>query len=154
MCAILDANAANEVFGDSRSPAGERFFDWLSGPRGQLVVGGKLLGELARNGSFREWLRVAISSARVRRYADGELAPHEAALARMEHRSDDSHVLALAAASGARLLYTNDQALIQDFKDQALMPGRGRVYTTAHSTAVTQTHKRLLGRRDLCRRRF
>ena len=42
MCAIVDANVAYEVFGRDRPPAGERFFDWLSSPRGQLVVGGKL----------------------------------------------------------------------------------------------------------------
>ena len=42
MCAIVDANVAYEVFGSDRPPAGKRFFDWQSSPRGQLVVGGKL----------------------------------------------------------------------------------------------------------------
>ena len=150
MCAILDANTANEVFGDSRPPAGERFFDWLSSPRGQLVLGGKLLSELSRNSSFLDWMRNAINSARVRQYGDQDLAPHVADLARKEHRSNDAHVLALAAASGARLLYTNDRALIEDFKDRAVMARPGSVYTTARSREVTKAHRQLLARRDLC----
>ena len=60
MCAIVDANVAYEVFGSDRPPAGKRFFDWLSSPRGQLVVGGKLREELARDRRFVQWLRSAL----------------------------------------------------------------------------------------------
>ena len=43
--------------------------------------------------------------------------------------SDDTHVLALALVSGARLLYPNDAALIKDFKNRRIVanPG-GKVY--------------------------
>ena len=108
MCGIIDANVAHEVFGDDRPPAGERFFDWLASPRGQLVVGGDLLQELGRNRGFVRWLGTAIRSGRVRSM------PNEAVNARTEElrqrdmcRSNDEHVLALALVSDARLLYTN-----------------------------------------------
>ena len=40
--------------------------------------------------------------------------------------SDDPHVLGLALVSGARLLYTNDLKLQQDFKNPALIRPRGQ----------------------------
>lgn len=46
MCAIVDANVAHEVFGDSPPPAAEKFFEWLERGSRRLVVGGKLLKEL------------------------------------------------------------------------------------------------------------
>ena len=85
--------------------------------------------------------------------------PNEAVNARTEKlrqrdmcRSNDEHVLALALVSGARLLYTNDAALIADFKDREIVVNpRGKVYTTAVHNRVTATHRRLLGDRALCR---
>ncbi len=46
MCAIVDANVANEVFGPCKSEAGKKFYDWINAATGRLVVGGKLLAEL------------------------------------------------------------------------------------------------------------
>ena len=44
-------------------------------------------------------------------------------------KNDDRHILALALASGARLLYTNDGPLSQDFTDSAvIMKPKGKVY--------------------------
>ena len=53
MCAIVDTNVAHEVFGDASTPAGKGFFDWLSSPGGQLVVGGRLRAELGRDNRLR-----------------------------------------------------------------------------------------------------
>ena len=53
MCAIVDANVAGEVFGEGVSPAGRKFFNWLNGGSGRLVVGGKLLQELEGTQSFK-----------------------------------------------------------------------------------------------------
>ena len=67
-------------------------------------------------------------------------------------RSDDEHVVALALVSGARLLYTNDAALIDDFKNREVVAApRGKVYTTVKDDRVTKTHRRLLADRTLCR---
>ena len=153
MCAIVDTNVAHEVFdaNPERPEAGRRFFDWLSSQRGQLVVGGDLLRELSGNNAFLNWFRTAINSARVRQVDSDALAPHLVELAGKTCKSNDRHVLALAAVSGARLLYTNDRALIDDFRDRKILPNPGKVYTTGSSKSVTSTHKRLLARRDLCR---
>ena len=153
MCAIVDTNVAYEVFdrNPERPEAGRQFFNWLTSPRGQLVVGGDLLHELRGNSAFLTWFRTAVNSARVTQVASDALAPHLDELARKACKSNDRHVLALAAASGARLLYTNDQALIDDFRNRAILPNPGKVYTTGRSKSVTSTHKRLLARRDLCR---
>ena len=52
--------------------------------------------------------------------------------ARKDRRSDDAHVLALARASGARLLYTADRDLMADFKDRSFVADpRGRIYSGA-----------------------
>lgn len=152
MCAIVDANVANEVFGDTRTRAGRQFFDWLSSPRGQLVVGGRLLEELGQYGNFVRWLKVAIRSGRARSVTKQEMKDQENELKRREFCiSDDVHVLALALVSGARLLYTNDAALIADFKNPEVIANpRGKVYTTARNKNFTATHKQLLTARDLC----
>ena len=60
--------------------------------------------------------------------------------------------LRLALVSGARLLYTNDTALIDDFGNREIVARpRGKIYTTARNAAVTDAHRRLLAARDLCR---
>jgi hypothetical protein len=44
-------------------------------------------------------------------------------------RSDDPHVLALARLSGARVLYSEDGDLMDDFKDRTIVPHpKGKVY--------------------------
>ena len=153
MCAIVDANVAYEVFGSDRRPAGKRFFDWLSSPRGQLVVGGKLREELARDRRFVQWLRSAVRNDRARSVTDEAVDDHVTGLRREGVcRSYDLHVLALALVSGARLLDTNDTALIDDFGNPGIVARpRGKIYTTARSAHVTATHRRLLAARDLCR---
>ena len=66
-------------------------------------------------------------------------------------RSDDEHVLALARVSGARLLFTNDRDLQEDFRNRQIIAGtRGRIYTTVDYSDVRPTHRDLLNRSDLC----
>ena len=49
-----------------------------------------------------------------------------------EHISDDVHILALARASGARLLYTGDKNLMTDFKTKSIIDNpRGKIYSNA-----------------------
>lgn len=134
MCAIIDANAAHEIFPESpaRPPAGQGFFDWIHKGDGRLVVGGKLREELDRAG-LRNWMRTARQAGHIR------LVDDESVDRRSEElddegvcQSNDSHVVALAEISGARLLYTNDRKLQGDF---TRLVQRGRVYST--NTDVT-----------------
>ena len=153
MCGIVDASVANEVFGDDRPPAGKRFFEWLASPRGQLVVGGRLRMELSRDHNFVRWLGNAVLYGRARSMADEDVETHTDELRRGDIcKSNDEHVLALALVSGARLLYTNDAALIQDFKNREIVGNPvGKIYTTARNNRVTAAHRRLLADRTLCR---
>ena len=151
MCAIVDANVAGEIFGENRSPAGKAFFDWVSKGHGRIVAGGKLLEELNKTRA-RGWVREAINSGRIRRVKASDVEDLENQLRlRQICRSNDPHVIALAILSGARLLYSNDENLQNDFKTKNLIDHpRGKIYTTLGSKDTTATHRNLLKRRDLC----
>ena len=150
MEAIVDNSARDEVFGDNRPPAGEFFFRWLNSGNGRLVVGGKLLKELSRSEKFKKWLRAALlpTVANARRVSDPDVDAETKMLESLGIcRSDDEHVLALARVSGARLLFTNDRNLQEDFDNPRLInsgSGRGRVYTTRRHKDVTDVHRSLL----------
>ncbi len=158
MCAIVDANVVSEVFGLNRPEAAEKFHEWLNSGSGRMVVGGKLREELDRGSrNFGRWAREARLAGRMITVSDSEVNTSTEEFRREQmYRSNDPHVLALAQVSGARLLYSNDSDLQQDFKNRQLIDNpRGRVYTTSSgpgydNTTFRPSHKRLLARKDLC----
>ena len=154
MCAIIDTNVYHEVFSTgSQSSAGKYFYDWLMRRNGgTLVSGGGHLRELNRIADFKRVFAERLQAGRARRIPD-EVVDSETDTLRSQGicDSNDEHVLALARVSGARLLFTNDGALRNDFRDRRIVDGtRGRVYTTGQSKDVSNTHRSLLSRRDLC----
>ena len=162
MCAIMDAQVAHEVFGGTPSPAGHEFYKWIHKGSGRLVTGGKLWKEL-KSGSaeFRSWARQAQLAGLIT-IVDNQQVDHRTSQIEREakHKSDDPHVLAVAQISGARLLFTNDRLLGQDFRNKALIDQpRGSVYHTRDIRArndnkrFSSAHKRLLGNSRLCRAR-
>lgn len=159
MCGIVDANVAGEVFGGRPTPAGRAFFDWLNSGRGRLVVGGELLRELEGSRDFTAWAKVATLAGRMTTLGREEVEARTRQIEHgAEHASNDPHVLAVAQVGGARLLFTNDERLEQDFKNRSLIDGpRGRVYHTRDIHArndnkqVSRTHTRLLSGKNLCR---
>ena len=153
MCAIVDNDVRDQVFGsNSQSPAGRFFLDWLSDGRGRLVVGGQLLRELNDSGDFKRWLQTALRRNSALAFDDDQVdAETEAIRARQICRSNDKHVLALARVSGARLLFTNDRALRDDFKNPRIIANpRGRIYTTIRHRDIRPTHRKLLNSANLC----
>ena len=149
MCAIVDANAANDVFGEGRTEAARGFFEWLAIGDGILVVGGKLLRELEGT-KCREWLPQAERAGRLVRADDNDvdrqtryLQDNESCKSRNDH-----HVIALARVSGARLLYTNDAALQQDFKNRMLVNPRGKIYATGVNDKFDKSKRALLRNND------
>ena len=153
MCAIVDNNVRDQVFGeDSDSPAGKFFLEWLSAGRGKLVVGGELLRELRGYGDFNRWLRTALTRNIALAIDDDEVDIETQAIRDQRVcRSDDEHVVALARVSGARLLFTNDLDLQNDFKNRYIENApRTVIYTTRVRQDVTRTHRDLLRRTDLC----
>ena len=153
MCAILDNDVAHQVFGRDRSPAGLAFRRWLDSGRGQLIVGGQLRRELAGTQAFRLWLQQALLEGRARSVNDQEVEERTTALKQAGVcRSDDPHIVALAQLSNARLLYSNDDDLRQDFGNKQLIDQpRGKVYSTKQSNHFQESHRRLLNQRKLCR---
>lgn len=149
MCAILDANAAHQIFGSGRRPAGEEFLDWIECREGKLVVGGKQRHEFYRAG-YGEWLREAIIAGKIKEINAKEVKEEKKNIRNL-CRSDDHHMIALARLGGARLLYSNDRDLHQDFKNKNLIDKpRGKIYPYSESGELTDTHRTLL-RENVCR---
>ena len=144
MCAIIDANVVHETVGNGATPAGRAFLKAMK-PSRRMVVGGKLYDELKTNRAFREWLAAASRAGRVLQV---NAAAVDEAAARLSGQceSNDEHVIALAQVSGARLLFTKDEALMRDFRNPALCRPRGTVYTTATTQDFTPAMKKLLNR--------
>ena len=154
MCAILDANVRDEVFGSNPSEAGLAFLDWLMSEGNALVIGGKLTQELEKDApeKFLDWQQSERLSGRIIRFNAEDVRVQATRLTRSRSCvSDDEHIIALAQISGARLLYSKDKLLAKDFKKKMLIDRpRGKVYSTARSKRFTSTHKGLLQRTDLC----
>ena len=156
MCVIVDANVAGEVFGENASPAGREFFNWLNAGRGRLVVGGKLLKELKASERFRAWANAATLAGRMTTL-DGDAVDERTRQIEREaqHTSNDPHVLAVAQIGHARLLFTNDELLQDDFRDKTLINPKGSIYHTRDlqqpndNKQVSRAHKRML-RRTVC----
>ena len=122
----------------------------------ELVVGGKALLELRRSsGEFREWLKEADRGGhrgRVRNVSSETVAARQAELERTgKLRSDDPHVIALAQVSGARLLYTKDRSLREDFSNGAFLKNpRGMLYPLEDGPQAKRDRKRLRSARNIC----
>lgn len=154
MCAIVDANVVHEVFGSNLRPAGEKFFEWIETGSERLVVGGKLREELEQGSEdFRIWARQAIIARKMKIISKDRVDAQAREIANEGgYQSDDPHILALAQVSGARLLYSNDGALQEDFDNKDLIDNpRGKVYSTRRSKNFQRSHQGLLNNRNLCR---
>ena len=142
MCAILDRNK----FGDFREPTeeGRLFREWVEEGGGRIIYlvndrptrlpteiaedMQRLSKEYDKNPNVERLLNQYRLSGRTRRVKLSEVAkwhPETAAA-----KSNDRHILAMALASGARLLYTKDKRLARDFRDAAIINNpRGVVYS-------------------------
>ena len=134
MCAIVDENVVGIVFGSGqgRPEAATKFFDRIDSGKLKLVVGGRLTQQLCTHTNFKEWLDEAVQSGTARTVSSREVHEEEALLTGSGGcRTNDEHVLALARVGGARLLNTNDLVLMNDFKNQQLVPRpRGKIHSS------------------------
>lgn len=147
MCVIIDSCVAHLLF---RNPPNTNYipvYEWLFNSRknGVVVIGGKLRDELLTS---KERIRLFTELNRAGRsisLPDILIAREEKKLNKIRIMiSNDSHILALARASGARTLCTVDSDLEKDFKNTALISNpRGRIYKYAK-------HYKLLSHTDSC----
>ena len=131
MCIVIDTNKLGEFFDTPASKNAAPIHKWLSG-RGLLVFGvGGCFGEIGPG--LRRRLRDLVQAGRARPVPAAKLDEDVRALQGTgQLRSNDPHILALARASGARVLYTADRDLIVDFKNPHLVGHpRGKVYSGA-----------------------
>ena len=155
MCAILDSNVKGELTAPS-GEAGAAFYDWLVSGQGKIVVGGtKMRAELYVHPVERD-SRLMAELRRAGAIIETDDAKVDAGAEDLRRRgvcrSDDQHIIAVARVSGARLLYSNDPRLHDDFKDKPLIDRpRGKIYTTQRGKAFRAVHRDLLQDRNLCR---
>ena len=144
MCIIIDTNQMPAFLKNPSSEDMEPIHTWLSKRGGSFVYTtyGKYGEELK---TVKDMLSVYVRNGHAHLVDKRKIIPEENKLQTIKiHKSNDIHILALARASGARLLYTSDQNLIDDFKKKEIIDKpRGKIYSGSE-------HKRLL-RADLCR---
>ena len=135
MCMIVDANKLGVFLAEPPHEDAWPIHQWLERPAGAGALvystGGKFADELGSKAKHK--LASYRRTGKARLVSASRFAEDEARLkASGRLRSDDAHVLALARASGTRLLYTADQDLIEDFKDHRLIrKPRGKIYSGA-----------------------
>jgi hypothetical protein len=128
VCIIIDANVSHTVFSDQPSVAGLMVREWIANGSGQLVFGGKNAEELFKTRNAKAWILQAWRGGRAKLIRPERIDAELSAIANLQITSDDAHVLALARASGARSLFSEDNELIRDFKDREIITPRGRVF--------------------------
>ena len=133
MCIIVDADRIGRFLRDPTDDDSEPIRRWIDRGGGVVVYATeeRFRKEIVRSAKDRLAEYVRAGKARhiaIERFGeDVKELRHSGRL-----RSNDAHVLALARASGARLLYTGDTSLMDDFRDKALIDKpRGRIYSGA-----------------------
>ncbi len=144
MCIIIDTNKMPAFLKGPSSEDMQPIHTWLSIRGGSFVytTDGRYGEELK---FLKKRLEVYVRNGHARVFTEKQIAPEEDYLENLkQHESNDIHILALARASGARLLYTGDKALIADFGNKEIINNpKGKIYSGSRN-------KNLL-RADLCK---
>ncbi len=145
MCLIIDANVAAIVFQVPCQDEYRPVWNWIERRGGILVFGGRNEAELTRVAAVRQRLYTLWQAGRAMQVPDQTVAAEERSVTSLGVcRSDDPHVIALARASGARVLCTEDGNLEKDFKNPQLVPRpRGAIYKN-------DSHAHLLCHNKIC----
>lgn len=144
----------DERVGNKPKTAGEVFYEKVHQGKLKLVGGGQLLREPENKNpdKIHNLWRELIRAGLVKQYDDDTVNTQTQTIRNQGgYKSDDPHIIALAQVSRARLLYTNDKELREDFKNKSLINDpEGKLYSTLKGKKYTKTHKDLLARKDLC----
>ena len=130
MCLIIDANLCSVVLKKTNDTSYQKLRETIFSNRLTLIHGGKLTEEYNKAGVLGV-IALLAQSGRAVRVSEALI---QAELVKIQNlcTSNDDHVIALARADRqrARVLCTNDQALVKDFKTKALIDNpRGTVYS-------------------------
>ena len=140
MCIIIDVDKFGELLSDPPSSDFEPIMHWLKSRRGSVVYTtyGDYGNELGPNAKIR--LEQFKTSGYAKSIEDESILTWAENFEKNEHvTSNDTHILALAKVSGARLLFTGDQKLMDDFKNSKIIhPQKGRIYSGARNAGMLQ----------------
>jgi choline dehydrogenase-like flavoprotein len=125
MCIVIDANAASDVA--NGTDAAKPILNKMAKGNLRVVAGAKLKRELLRT-NFRGIYRQMVLAGRLIEFEEATVTAEEIVVRAAGCRSDDPHVLALARVSGARILFSRDQRLHTDFKNEEIIRPKGSVY--------------------------
>ena len=145
MCIIIiDADVTQDLQPPSNDA--KPVIDSIEKRRMLLVIGGKNAEELLLNKGVSRWIKGLVRANVARVIQESDIEQEEQILPALGPlQSNDRHILALARASGARLLFSRDNDLVQDFKNRTFVDEpRGSVYKN-------RSHSHLL-RSATCRR--
>lgn len=141
---IIDANRAGDFSSPLSGHAGEILCGINSGNL-TVAIGGLLAVELTKTKLGKllmEWSR----AGRICRVATVDVTREIKLLPQNGLLSNDAHVIALARACGARLVYTDDKNLILDFKNVAFISPKGKVIQTTTAADVARRLLLVFGR--------
>ncbi len=141
MCLIIDANTVHKVF-PSPTAAYEPIAKAVANGTARIYYGGELAREYMVIEWFRRYLRALDQKGSARFFPTSKVDAKELELQQRNCcRSDDSHVLALALVSGARLLCSEDNLLCDDFRDcQIIANPRGNIFRSAKHVHLLRRH--------------
>lgn len=131
MCIIVDTNRMMDYLSNPDNEDVAPIHKWLNRKLGFLVYSteGRFANELQRKA--RRLLQEQMRAGNAKLIPSNECREDEQSLqGNSAVKSDDYHILALARASNARILFTSDQDLVEDFKNKALIDKpRGKIYS-------------------------
>ena len=134
---ILDANQMSNCL--NKTPESIPIIIALSSRKVTIVFGGtKILAEYSRNHLFLALVNELFKAGVARKLDDNLVNQQERVFIQTGAiLSDDPHILAVAFVGKSRLLFTEDQALMHDFKSKSMLDKpRGRIYNLADSAKL------------------
>jgi hypothetical protein len=129
MCGILDTNRFSAALRNPVDSELAPFLSWILERDGQLVFGGSVYSrEVDRHDAARRFFATLLRAGKVTRI-DAKLVDLEQDQVSDSCASNDSHLIALARVTGARLFCTDDTKLMLDVRTKHLLDNpRGRIY--------------------------
>jgi hypothetical protein len=140
-CVIIDANVAAKFFELSHEDV-VPLWSWIDDRGARIATGGKNWSEITKIEKYSRLLFELKRSGKIINYGASAVDVEERKiLAAGVCTSNDQHMIALAKVSGARVLYSHDAALIEDFKNKTLIDKpRGKIYSSKRNVAVLKSN--------------
>lgn len=140
---IIDASAFRLLREQSTRTAGHQLRRWITSGHGLVVYAEDLKYgiELKKYGAAYALLTDLRQKGRAERITAAEIRVAGGGIPQKPaRRSNDPHVLALAAAGQATVLFSCDSDLKQDFSDRSVLPNVGRQRRSSVPLRVHEPH--------------